>query len=191
MPSSSAALGIGSPFSTLIIVTMNNIAEDRFMTTMRSKLRHVMPVTLLMVAGSMNLNGVQAAPQAIDPNAVVVTIDHAKIVRLPEKVQTVVVGNPIVADVTVQRNGILVVTGKSYGTTNLIALDSTGNMLVETSIRVQASNDAMLTVHRGLERESYSCSPTCQPSLLLGDAQRYFSDVSGQATQRNTLATQR
>jgi Flp pilus assembly secretin CpaC len=191
MPSSSAALGIGSPFSTLIIVTMNNIAEDRFMTTMRSKLRHVMPVTLLMVAGSMNLNGVQAAPQAIDPNAVVVTIDHAKIVRLPEKVQTVVVGNPIVADVTVQRNGILVVTGKSYGTTNLIALDSTGNMLVETSIRVQASNDTMLTVHRGLERESYSCSPTCQPSLLLGDAQRYFSDVSGQATQRNTLATQR
>lgn len=132
-----------------------------------------------------------AAPAAVDPGAVVVSIDHAKIVRLPERVQTVVVGNPIVADVTVQRNGILVVTGKSYGTTNLIALDNAGNMLVETSIRVQASNEATVTVHRGLERETYSCAPTCQPSLLLGDAQRYFGEVSGQATQRNTLATQR
>lgn len=161
------------------------------MTTTRSRLRHVLPVALIALTGSLALHGAQAAPQTVDPNAVVVTIDHAKIVRLPEKVQTVVVGNPIVADVTVQRNGILVVTGKSYGTTNLIALDATGNMLVETYIRVQASNDTMVTVHRGLERESYSCSPICQPSLLLGDAQRYFSDVSGQATQRNTLATQR
>lgn len=150
-----------------------------------------MPIVLALATGMTGVTGAQANPQSLDPNAIMVTIDHAKIVRLPEKVQTVVIGNPIVADVTVQRNGILVVTGKSYGSTNLIALDNSGNMLVETSIRVQSSTDTMLTVHRGLERESYSCSPICQPSLLLGDAQRYFSDVSGQASQRNTLATQR
>jgi hypothetical protein len=120
-----------------------------------------------------------------------VTIDNAKIVRLPEKVSTVVVGNPVIADVTVQKNGILVVTGKSYGTTNLIALDQSGNMLVETNLRVEAPHNATVTVHRGFERETYSCAPECQPSLLLGDAQRYFSEVSGQATQRNSLATQR
>lgn len=146
---------------------------------------------VLAGAGAAAQTASPASPTTMDPGAVVVSIDHAKIVRLPERVQTVVVGNPIVADVTVQRNGILVVTGKSYGTTNLIALDNAGNMLVETSIRVQASNESTLTVHRGLERETYSCAPTCQPSLLLGDSQRYFGEVSGQATQRNTLATQR
>lgn len=92
---------------------------------------------------------------------------------------------------TVQRNGILVVTGKSYGVTNLIALDAGGTLLTELLISVQAPNELLVTVQRGLERESYSCTPNCQPSLLLGDAQKYFSEVGGQAGARNSLATQR
>lgn len=124
-------------------------------------------------------------------DSVAVMIDHAKIVRLPERTQTVVVGNPIIADVTIQKNGILVVTGKSYGVTNLIALDNAGTMLAESMISVQAPKEAVVTVQRGFERETYSCTPTCQPSVLLGDANRYFSEVSGQAGQRNSLATQR
>jgi Flp pilus assembly secretin CpaC len=72
-----------------------------------------------------------AAPNGVPP--VTVMIDHAKVVKLPEKTQTVIVGNPIIADVTVQRNGILVVTGKSYGVTNLIALDAGGALLTESS----------------------------------------------------------
>lgn len=136
------------------------------------------------------------ATGAVGPTAgserdtVTVLVDHAKIVRLPESTQTVVVGNPIIADVTVQKNGILVVTGKSYGTTNLIALDPAGVMLAESMISVQAPTDAVVTVQRGLQRESYSCTPTCQPSLRLGDSKEYFGDVGSQATQRNSLATQ-
>jgi len=122
---------------------------------------------------------------------VAVMIDHAKIVRLPERTQTVIVGNPIIADITVQRNGIVVVTGKSYGVTNLIALDATGTMLAESLVSVQAATESIVVVQRGLERESYSCTPRCQPSILLGDAGRYFGETSGQAGQRNSLATQR
>lgn len=122
---------------------------------------------------------------------VTVLVDHAKVVRLPETTQTVIVGNPIVADVTVQRNGILIVTGKSYGSTNLIALDPAGVLLAESMISVQAPTDSVVLVQRGLARESYSCTPTCQPSLRLGDSPDYFGGVGNQATQRNTLATQR
>ena len=136
-----------------------------------------------------------AAPSAARaPDAgrdtVAVTVDHAKIVRLPARTQTVVVGNPMIADVTVQKNGVLVVTGKGYGVTNLIALDSAGNMLAESLISVQAQSESVVTVQRGLERESYSCTPNCQPSLQLGDANKYFSELHGQAGQRDTLATQ-
>jgi Flp pilus assembly secretin CpaC len=143
----------------------------------------------LGLALALALSPASAAP---DPDAAVtVMIDHAKVVRLPEKAQTVIVGNPIIADITTQKNGILIVTGKSYGVTNLIALDASGALLAESMIRVQAQSEAVVTVQRGLERESYSCTPNCQPSLILGDSNKYFGEVSGQAGQRNTLATQR
>jgi Flp pilus assembly secretin CpaC len=128
-------------------------------------------------------------------DVVAVTVDHAKVIRLPERTQTVVVGNPMIADVTVQKNGILVVTGKSYGVTNLIALDGAGGLLAESLISVQGATEALVTVLRGkerdVERQTYACTPTCQPTLQLGDDSKYFSEVQGQAGQRNTLATAR
>ena len=119
-----------------------------------------------------------------------VFLDHAKIIRLPERTQTVIVGNPFIADVTVQRNGILVVTGKSYGATNLIALDAQGLLLAESMVSVRAPTDSVVVVQRGLARESYSCTPNCQPSLRLGDAPEYFGAVGSQATQRSGFAGQ-
>ncbi|MGX1790322.1 pilus assembly protein N-terminal domain-containing protein [Bosea sp. NPDC055332] len=121
--------------------------------------------------------------------AVTVTVDHAKVLRLPEKAQTVIVGNPAIADVTVQRNGVMIVTGKSYGVTNLIALDATGALLAESSVRVGAASDSILTVQRGLERESYSCTPACQPSAQLGDSKTFFDSTTGQSGARNAAAT--
>jgi Pilus formation protein N terminal region len=133
----------------------------------------------------------ESPPASSARDTVAVMIDHAKVVRLPERTQTVIIGNPMIADITVQRNGLVVITGKTYGVTNLIALDGGGTMLAESMISVQAPSDSVVTVQRGLERESYSCTPNCQPSILLGDANKYFSEIGGQAGQRNTLATQR
>lgn len=135
--------------------------------------------------------GPDAVSAASTRETVAIMVDHAKVVRLPERTQTVIVGNPIIADITVQRNGIVVVTGKSYGVTNLIALDGGGAMLAESLISVQAATESVVIVQRGLDRESYSCTPNCQPSMLLGDANKHFSEIGGQAGQRNTLATQR
>jgi Flp pilus assembly secretin CpaC len=130
-----------------------------------------------------------AAPQSGALESVVVLVDHAKVIRLPEKAQTVIVGNPAIADVAVQRNGVMVVTGKSFGITNLIALDASGSLLAESLVRVSAASDSVLTVQRGMDRESYSCTPECQPSVQLGDAQKYFGEVGAQATSRNALAS--
>jgi len=121
--------------------------------------------------------------------AVTVTVDHAKVLRLPEKAQTVIIGNPAIADVTIQRNGVMIVTGKSYGVTNLIALDATGALLAESSVRVGAASDSILTVQRGLDRESYSCTPACQPSAQLGDSKSFFDSTNGQSGARNATAT--
>ena len=127
------------------------------------------------------------ASERID--AVMVMVDHAKVIKLPEKTQTVIVGNPMIADVAVQKNGILVVTGRAFGITNMIALDAGGKMLAESRVTVRASTDALVTVQRGMERESYSCAPQCQPSIQLGDSTKYFGEVGGQTATRNQLST--
>ena len=46
--------------------------------------------------------------------------------KLPDQVATIVIGNPLIADATLQSGGVLVVTGKGYGATNLLALDRGG-----------------------------------------------------------------
>jgi Flp pilus assembly secretin CpaC len=110
-----------------------------------------------------------------------VNIDQAKLIRLPERVATIIVGNPLIADVTLQLGGIVVVTGKGYGATNFVAMDRNGEVLVDRVILVEGPADPIVTVYRGLERESYSCMPICQPRITLGDSDRFFKATIDQA----------
>jgi Flp pilus assembly secretin CpaC len=119
-----------------------------------------------------------AAP---DPDRIAVYVDQAKLVKLPAKVSTIVVGNPLIADVTLQSGGIVVVTGKGYGATNFIAMDRNGEVLVDRQIQVEGPTDQLVTVYRGVERESYSCMPICQRRVTLGDGETYFKSAIDQA----------
>ena len=91
------------------------------------------------------------------------------------------VGNPLIADVTLQAGGIIVVTGKGYGATNFIALDRAGEVVVDRLIQVEGPSDQLVTVYRGVERESYSCMPICQRRVTLGDGGDYFKATMDQA----------
>ena len=115
------------------------------------------------------------------PRAIGVIIDQARLIKLPARVATIVVGNPLIADVTLQPGGIVVVTGKGYGATNFIAMDRAGDVLVDRLIQVEGPADPIITVYRGIERESLSCMPICQPRITLGDADRYFKSAIDQA----------
>lgn len=117
-----------------------------------------------------------------------VVLDHASILRLPDGVATIVIGNPAIADATLQASGLLVVTGKGYGITNLMALDSRGAVIVEHTISVSAPRAGLMTVYRGADRETLSCAPYCQRTLVPGDAQAVFQSVVTQNGTRNGLA---
>ncbi|MGY8663279.1 pilus assembly protein N-terminal domain-containing protein [Bradyrhizobium sp. UFLA05-109] len=122
-------------------------------------------------------------------DAIAVNVDQAKLVKLPGKVATIVVGNPLIADVTLQPGGMIVVTGKGYGATNFIALDRGGEILVDRQIQVEGPSDRLVTVYRGIERESYSCMPTCQRRVTLGDSDTYFNNTIGQAGALSNTAS--
>ena len=117
-----------------------------------------------------------------------VMLDHAKLIRLPERVTTIVVGNPLIADASVQRGGMVVVTGKGYGETNLVALDRGGRVLLERMVRVEGASDHVVVVYRGVERETYSCTPKCEPRITLGDAKGYFTATLAETATRNGQA---
>jgi Flp pilus assembly secretin CpaC len=121
--------------------------------------------------------------------AIAVNVDQAKLVRLPTRVATIVVGNPLIADVTLQTGGIVVVTGKGYGATNFIAMDRSGEVLVDRIIQVEGPTDQLVTIYRGVDRESYSCMPICQRRVTLGDGESYFKSTIDQAGSLSMQAT--
>ena len=117
------------------------------------------------------------------------TIDQARVVKVPPATETLIVGNAAIADLTLLKQGAaIVVTGKGFGETNFIALDGAGTPLAQSLIRVVSGKNALL-VQRGLDRQSYSCAPQCLPTAKLGDDLKYFGDVSGQVKDHNAQAT--
>jgi Flp pilus assembly secretin CpaC len=82
---------------------------------------------------------------AAEPEPIKVSIDRAMVVRLPAGVRTVVLHDPLIADITPLRvtgdNLLIVITGKGYGDTNLIALDKDGTVLTERIIQVTFPTD--------------------------------------------------
>ena len=121
--------------------------------------------SMLVLAGAAMLMAGSAMAETIP-----IVVDEAKLVKLPERVSTLVIGNPLIADVTLQSGGMMVITGKGYGATNVIALDRSGAVLMERMIEVRGPADDVVVVYRGVVRETYSCAPTCDRRITLGDA---------------------
>ncbi|MGU9979502.1 pilus assembly protein N-terminal domain-containing protein [Phreatobacter sp. HK31-P] len=126
---------------------------------------------------------------AVVAQGMTVTMDQARVMRLPAHVSTLVIGNPLIADATVQRGGLMVLTGKSVGSTNLIALDGRGEQLLTIQIRVRPQNDAVVQVYRGVDRETYSCSPTCERTIAVGDSKAFFDTALGNSRSRDGAAS--
>lgn len=137
-------------------------------------------LVLTVVAGS-------ALPCAAE-GLMTVSLDKAKVLKYPANTETIIVGNPIIADVTMLRgSGMLILTGKGFGETNLVFLDRAGTVLSESRLRVEPSA-ALVTVQRGTERESYACHPRCEPTVALGDSTTFMKDAIAGITSRNGLA---
>jgi len=116
-----------------------------------------------------------------------IQVDQARVMKLPDHVATIVIGNPLIADAALQAGGILVITGKGYGSTNMLALDHSGRVIMDRTVQVLSpANTNLVTVYKGVARESYSCSPTCAPRITLGDSTSYFTDTMTQSSARTS-----
>jgi hypothetical protein len=132
-------------------------------------------VTLATIAATHVASAADPVPQSSVREPVTVRLDQAKLLKLPERTATLVIGNPLIADAVVQPGGVVVITAKSYGMTNIVALDRTGTALSEYPIQVIGPGDVTVVLYRGIERETYSCVPICERRITLGDSAAYFT----------------
>jgi Flp pilus assembly secretin CpaC len=141
-----------------------------------------------IVIGAMAAGLIASMPcaQAAD---LVVRYDQSQLLRLPRPVSEVIIGNPSIADVAVQGGNLLVVTGKSFGVTNIIALDADRNVIQDQRVVVDRDDQRMLAVYRGSARQTYSCAPTCSPAFVMGDDTKIFDAMSKAVQAKKSIST--
>ena len=145
-----------------------------------------MPSRLWLAAAFLVAAG--ATPARAGTGVIAVTLDQAKVAQLPRGTATLIVGNPMIADVTMLKtNSAMVITGKGYGQTNLIAIDSAGSVIDEEQVRVLPAK-TLLVLQNGSSRMSYACNPDCMPAVQLGDDDKTFKQVGDQIAARNGYA---
>ncbi len=128
-----------------------------------------------------------AAPASADPIAV--AVDRAKVMRISRPADVVIIGNPAIADATIQDSQTLIITGHSYGSTNLIVLDAAGQAIADEIVTVTAPDDQVVTVYRRASRQTYSCTPDCSPTLSIGDNSSAFDSVNSQIQAHSALSS--
>ena len=134
--------------------------------------------TAPLLAGTAVLAAVAfAAPQA-RADDLIVKYDQSQLLRLSRPAAEIIIGNPTIADVSVQGGNLLVITGKSFGITNIIALDAERSVIQDQRVLVQRDERKIVNLQKGGKRESYNCSPQCNPTITVGDDTQYFDMVA-------------
>jgi Pilus formation protein N terminal region len=167
------------------------------MTAFCLRARSAQPVLAWLLAAVV-LAAIASGAMAEEP--ISVHLDQAKILKLPDRAATVVIGDPLIADLSIQPGGLAVVTGKSYGATNVVVLDKSSAVLMEKNIEVKGPDEPIVMVYRGLTRQTYSCTPDCSPRMTLGDTSKddfdkdtnlpndFFGKTLGQSVTRSNQA---
>jgi len=117
-----------------------------------------------------------------------VKVDQTVTLKVGGAANSVVIGNATVADVAVHDARTLLITGKSFGSTNLTVLDRGGNTIYTNQIVVGGESETGLTIMRGQGAYSYSCVDKCRATAMVGDSPEHFSGVMSTVTGKASAA---
>lgn len=133
---------------------------------------------------TMVLAGLAAAcwgavsPAAHADDGIRVEMNQAKIVKLARPADTIVIGNPMIADAAVQDPSTIVLTGKGFGVTNLVVLDNEGAPIVDEQIIVSRQSDKSVRIYRRAQVQTLSCTPYCE-SAYKNEAEQISDSAIG------------
>jgi Pilus formation protein N terminal region len=139
----------------------------------------------LVLATAVTIGSIQ--PGSAAGQDIQVMMDQATMLRLERSAAEIVVGNPSIADVSVQNGKAIVLTGKSFGETNLIVIDSQGKVIINRRVVVQEPDGGYVTVYRGKDRMTLHCSPQCETPLVIGDEPGYFESLAKEIKTKQAI----
>ena len=93
-----------------------------------------------------------------------VEIDRVQRIQLRGSASSVIVANPDVADVTVVDASTLFITGRGFGSTELVVVDAIGRTLFQTVINVTSPAEGHVRIWRGGQSVDMACGASCAPS---------------------------
>ncbi|MER0238710.1 pilus assembly protein N-terminal domain-containing protein [Fulvimarina sp. MAC8] len=132
------------------------------------------------------VSGLARAEASKEPIAV--AVDHARILQIDRGAGTVIIGNPAIVDIEVLSEHRLVLTGKSYGITNVVILDRNNDVLMDEQVAVQTFEENTVRIYRQSQRQTYACAPKCEPTVTIGDNEQVFQLSSSQYQERRRIA---
>ncbi len=141
-----------------------------------------------LVTGATFIAAIALSAITAQAGDLVVKYDQSQLLRVTRPVSEIIIGNPTIADISVQSKKLLVVTGKSFGKTNMILLDSEQNVIQENQIIVLQDQSKVVNLRRGIARESYNCAPRCNPTITVADEQTYFKKAAENAELKIKLS---
>ncbi|MCB1439574.1 MAG: pilus assembly protein N-terminal domain-containing protein [Nitratireductor sp.] len=151
-------------------------------------LRKLAVFAFLLSAGSAAFPAMASNDEFDTSEPVIVTVDRAKVFRISRPAATVIIGNPAIADATIEDEVTLVLTGRAFGVTNMIVLDQNGDPVVDETIVVRGHETNTVRIYRRSERETVACAPVCEPTLTIGDNPEAFNFAKDQIMSRNSLS---
>lgn len=111
----------------------------------------------LALAAVLALAGASAQAQNLSVSA-----GQTANLNLGAAVRDVVVGDPLIADVSLVNERTMVVIGKRPGVTTIMAFDGAGRTVTSRQVVVSESGEGLLTVYRGpKDAASYACGAQC------------------------------
>ncbi len=129
------------------------------------------PTAIFAAAIAMIAGLSTSAPANSSEDGIQIVMNQAKVVKLARPADTIVVGNPLIADAAVQDSTTLVLTGKGFGVTNLVVLDADGAPIVDESVFVTRGDAKSVRIYRRSDLQTLSCTPNCE-SAYKSDAER-------------------
>lgn len=114
-----------------------------------------------------------------------------KPLRLTKPAASVVIGNQNVADVAVADPQLIFLTGKSFGTTNLLVMDDANNIIFSADVVVTTNSANLVTINRAGQAFTYDCAGECRDAPMIGDNEEHFARALSQAQQTKSLTESR